>query len=230
MTNDKTKKIIRNTLLLSTISIYCTNTYSSIAINNEAHINIDSSNEEKLLFFNTIDYFSNNYPYSASQVEEFYGYKFKLTKVAYSRNNSFEIFQDTNKHPYIENIKVKGDPQNSNLLIIYLKEPICFNSSDYENLISNYKKSYNNHFQSYYRVLDKKNDIGKVFLTNRLVIVGIKDHIRDYSSSSNQSNKSTPLTTISELEKENNSRCITDLAFNIFDSIKPKRYGRYIRK
>lgn len=230
MTNDKTKKIIKNILLLSTISIYCTNAYSSITINNEAHINTDSLNEEKRMFFSTIDYFSNNYPYSASQVEEFYGYKFKLSKVAYSRNNSFETLQDTNKHPYIKNIKLKGDPKNSNLLIIYLKEPICFNSSDYENLISDYKKSYNNHFQSYYGVLDKKNDIGTVFLTNRLVIVGIKDHIRGYSSSPNQSNNSKPLTTISELEKENNSRCITDLAFNTLDSIKPKRYGRYIRK
>ncbi|SLJ83450.1 hypothetical protein DABAL43B_0232 [Psychrobacter sp. DAB_AL43B] len=154
VTNDKTKKIIRNILLLSTITIYCTTAHSSITTNNEAHINIDSLNEEKRMFFSTIDYFSNNYPYSTHQVEKFYGNNFKFIK--YANNNSYEIESIKNKHPYIRNIKVKGDPQNSNLLIIYLKEPICFNSSDYNKLISDYKKPYNNHFQSYYRVLDKK--------------------------------------------------------------------------
>ena len=228
MTNKKTKKIIRNILLLSTITFYCTTAHSSITINNEAHINTDSLNKEKRMFFSTIDYFSNNHPYSTHQVENFYGNNFKFIK--YTNNRFYEIESVKNKHPYIRNIKVKGDPQNINLLIIYLKEPICFNSSDYNELMSDYKISYNSHFQSYYRVLDKKNDIGKVFLTNRLVIVGIKDHIRGYSSSSNQSNNSKPLKIISDLEKENNSRCITNLTFNTFDSIKPKRYGRYIRK
>ena len=230
MTNDKTKKIIRNILLLSTIMFYCTTAHSSITMNNASHIDIDSLNEEKRMIFNTIDYFSNNYPYSIHQVENFYNHQFQLIEVAHGLNNFFEISQDTNEHPFIQDIDLRVSDINSKLLIIYLKNPICFNSSEYNKLISDYKKSYNSHFQSYYRVLDKKNDIGKVFLTNRLVIVGIKDHIRGYSSSSNQSNNSKPLKIISDLEKENNSRCITNLTFNTFDSIKPKRYGRYIRK
>ena len=230
MTNDKIKKIIRNILLLSTITFCYTTAYSSITINNEAHINTDSSSEEKRIFFNTIDYFSNNYPYSIHQVENFYNHQFQLIKVERGFNNFFEISQDTNKHPFIQDIDLRVSDINSKLLIIDFKKPICFNISEYNKLISDYKKYSNSHFQSYYRVLDKKNDIGKVFLTNKLVVVGIKDHIRDYSSSPNQSNKSKPLTKISELDKENNSRCITDLTFNTFDSIKPKRYGRYIRK
>ena len=230
MTNDKIKKIIRNILLLSIIMIYGTTAHSSITINNEDHISIDSLNKEKRMFFNTIDYFSNNYPYSIHQVENFYNHQFQLIEVARGLNNFFEISQDTNQHPFIQDIDLRVSDINSKLLIIDFKNPICFNSSEYNKLISDYKKSYNSHFQSYYRVLDKKNDIGKVFLTNRLVIVGIKDHIRGYSSSSNQSNNSKPLKIISELEKENNSRCITNLTFNTFDSIKPKRYGRYIRK
>ena len=230
MTNDKTKKIIRNILLLSTIMFYCTTAHSSITMNNASHIDIDSLNEEKRMLFNTIDYFSNNYPYSIHQVENFYNHQFQLIEVAHGLNNFFEISQDTNEHPFIQDIDLRVSDINSKLLIIDLKNPICFNSSEYNKLISDYKKSYNSHFQSYYRVLDKKNDIGKVFLTNRLVIVGIKDHIRGYSSSSNQSNNSKPLKIISDLEKENNSRCITNLTFNTFDSIKPKRYGRYIRK
>lgn len=230
MTNDKTKKIIRNILLLSTIMFYCTTAHSSITMNNASHIDIDSLNEEKRMLFNTIDYFSNNYPYSIHQVENFYNHQFQLIEVAHGLNNFFEISQDTNEHPFIQDIDLRVSDINSKLLIIYLKNPICFNSSEYNKLISDYKKSYNSHFQSYYRVLDKKNDIGKVVLTNRLVIVGIKDHIRGYSSSSDQSNNSKPLKIISDLEKENNSRCITNLTFNTFDSIKPKRYGRYIRK
>ncbi|WLG13998.1 hypothetical protein Q6344_01180 [Psychrobacter cibarius] len=230
MNNDKTKKIIRNILLLSTIMFYCTTAHSSITMNNASHIDIDSLNEEKRMLFNTIDYFSNNYPYSIHQVENFYNHQFQLIEVAHGLNNFFEISQDTNEHPFIQDIDLRVSDINSKLLIIYLKNPICFNSSEYNKLISDYKKSYNSHFQSYYRVLDKKNDIGKVVLTNRLVIVGIKDHIRGYSSSSNQSNNSKPLKIISDLEKENNSRCITNLTFNTFDSIKPKRYGRYIRK
>ena len=230
MTNDKTKKIIRNILLLSTIMFYCTTAHSSITMNNASHIDIDSLNEEKRMLFNTIDYFSNNYPYSIHQVENFYKHQFQLIEVAHGLNNFFEISQDTNEHPFIQDIDLRVSDINSKLLIIDFKNPICFNSSEYNKLISDYKKSYNSHFQSYYRVLDKKNDIGKVFLTNRLVIVGIKDHIRGYSSSSNQSNNSKPLKIISDLEKENNSRCITNLTFNTFDSIKPKRYGRYIRK
>ena len=230
MTNDKTKKIIRNILLLSTIMFYCTTAHSSITMNNASHIDIDSLNEEKRMLFNTIDYFSNNYPYSIHQVENFYNHQFQLIEVAHGLNNFFEISQDTNEHPFIQDIDLRVSDINSKLLIIDLKNPICFNSSEYNKLISDYKKSYNSHFQSYYRVLDKKNDIGKVFLTNRLVIVGIKDHIRGYSSSSNQSNNSKPLKIISDLEKENNSRCITNLTFNTFDSIKPKHYGRYIRK
>ncbi|WP_201560034.1 hypothetical protein [Psychrobacter sp. NC44] len=230
MTNDKTKKIIRNILLLSTIMFYCTTAHSSITMNNASHIDIDSLNEEKRMLFNTIDYFSNNYPYSIHQVENFYNHQFQLIEVAHGLNNFFEISQDTNEHPFIQDIDLRVSDINSKLLIIDFKNPICFNISEYNKLISDYKKSYNSHFQSYYRVLDKKNDIGKVFLTNRLVIVGIKDHIRGYSSSSNQSNNSKPLKIISDLEKENNSRCITNLTFNTFDSIKPKRYGRYIRK
>ena len=230
MTNDKTKKIIRNILLLSTIMFYCTTAHASITMNNASHIDIDSLNEEKRMLFNTIDYFSNNYPYSIHQVENFYNHQFQLIEVAHGLNNFFEISQDTNEHPFIQDIDLRVSDINSKLLIIDFKNPICFNSSEYNKLISDYKKSYNSHFQSYYRVLDKKNDIGKVFLTNRLVIVGIKDHIRGYSSSSNQSNNSKPLKIISDLEKENNSRCITNLTFNTFDSIKPKRYGRYIRK
>lgn len=230
MNNDKTKKIIRNILLLSTIMFYCTTAHSSITMNNASHIDIDSLNEEKRMIFNTIDYFSNNYPYSIHQVENFYNHQFQLIEVAHGLNNFFEISQDTNEHPFIQDIDLRVSDINSKLLIIDFKNPICFNSSEYNKLISDYKKSYNSHFQSYYRVLDKKNDIGKVFLTNRLVIVGIKDHIRGYSSSSNQSNNSKPLKIISDLEKENNSRCITNLTFNTFDSIKPKRYGRYIRK
>lgn len=230
MTNDKTKKIIRNILLLSTIMFYCTTAHSSITMNNASHIDIDSLNEEKRMIFNTIDYFSNNYPYSIHQVENFYNHQFQLIEVAHGLNNFFEISQDTNEHPFIQDIDLRVSDINSKLLIIDFKNPICFNSSEYNKLISDYKKSYNSHFQSYYRVLDKKNDIGKVFLTNRLVIVGIKDHIRGYSSSSDQSNNSKPLKIISDLEKENNSRCITNLTFNTFDSIKPKRYGRYIRK
>ena len=230
MNNDKTKKIIRNILLLSTIMFYCTTAHSSITMNNASHIDIDSLNEEKRMIFNTIDYFSNNYPYSIHQVENFYNHQFQLIEVAHGLNNFFEISQDTNEHPFIQDIDLRVGDINSKLLIIDFKNPICFNSSEYNKLISDYKKSYNSHFQSYYRVLDKKNDIGKVFLTNRLVIVGIKDHIRGYSSSSNQSNNSKPLKIISDLEKENNSRCITNLTFNTFDSIKPKRYGRYIRK
>lgn len=230
MTNDKTKKIIRNILLLSTIMFYCTTAHSSITMNNASHIDIDSLNEEKRMIFNTIDYFSNNYPYSIHQVENFYNHQFQLIEVAHGLNNFFEISQDTNEHPFIQDIDLRVGDINSKLLIIDFKNPICFNSSEYNKLISDYKKSYNSHFQSYYRVLDKKNDIGKVFLTNRLVIVGIKDHIRGYSSSSNQSNNSKPLKIISDLEKENNSRCITNLTFNTFDSIKPKHYGRYIRK
>ena len=230
MNNDKTKKIIRNILLLSTIMFYCTTAHSSITMNNASHIDIDSLNEEKRMLFNTIDYFSNNYPYSIHQVENFYNHQFQLIEVAHGLNNFFEISQDTNEHPFIQDIDLRVSDINSKLLIIDLKNPICFNSSEYNKLISDYKKSYNSHFQSYYRVLDKKNDIGKVFLTNRLVIVGIKDHIRGYSSSSDQSNNSKPLKIISDLEKENNSRCITNLTFNTFDSIKPKRYGRYIRK
>ena len=209
---------------------YCTTAHSSITMNNASHIDIDSLNEEKRMIFNTIDYFSNNYPYSIHQVENFYNHQFQLIEVAHGLNNFFEISQDTNEHPFIQDIDLRVSDINSKLLIIDLKNPICFNSSEYNKLISDYKKSYNSHFQSYYRVLDKKNDIGKVFLTNRLVIVGIKDHIRGYSSSSNQSNNSKPLKIISDLEKENNSRCITNLTFNTFDSIKPKRYGRYIRK
>lgn len=209
---------------------YCTTAHSSITMNNASHIDIDSLNEEKRMLFNTIDYFSNNYPYSIHQVENFYNHQFQLIEVAHGLNNFFEISQDTNEHPFIQDIDLRVSDINSKLLIIDLKNPICFNSSEYNKLISDYKKSYNSHFQSYYRVLDKKNDIGKVFLTNRLVIVGIKDHIRGYSSSSNQSNNSKPLKIISDLEKENNSRCITNLTFNTFDSIKPKRYGRYIRK
>lgn len=209
---------------------YCTTAHSSITMNNASHIDIDSLNEEKRMLFNTIDYFSNNYPYSIHQVENFYNHQFQLIEVAHGLNNFFEISQDTNEHPFIQDIDLRVSDINSKLLIIYLKNPICFNSSEYNKLISDYKKSYNSHFQSYYRVLDKKNDIGKVVLTNRLVIVGIKDHIRGYSSSSNQSNNSKPLKIISDLEKENNSRCITNLTFNTFDSIKPKRYGRYIRK
>jgi len=228
--NDKTKKIIRNILLLSTIMFYCTTAHSSITMNNASHIDIDSLNEEKRMIFNTIDYFSNNYPYSIHQVENFYNHQFQLIEVAHGLNNFFEISQDTNEHPFIQDIDLRVGDINSKLLIIDFKNPICFNSSEYNKLISDYKKSYNSHFQSYYRVLDKKNDIGKVFLTNRLVIVGIKDHIRGYSSSSDQSNNSKPLKIISDLEKENNSRCITNLTFNTFDSIKPKRYGRYIRK
>ena len=230
MNNDKTKKIIRNILLLSTIMFYCTTAHSSITMNNASHIDIDSLNEEKRMIFNTIDYFSNNYPYSIHQVENFYNHQFQLIEVAHGLNNFFEISQDTNEHPFIQDIDLRVSDINSKLLIIDFKNPICFHSSEYNKLISDYKKSYNSHFQSYYRVLDKKNDIGKVFLTNRLVIVGIKDHIRGYSSSSNQSNNSNPLKIISDLEKENNSRCITNLTFNTFDSIKPKRYGRYIRK
>ena len=230
MNNDKTKKIIRNILLLSTIMFYCTTAHSSITMNNASHIDIDSLNEEKRMLFNTIDYFSNNYPYSIHQVENFYNHQFQLIEVAHGLNNFFEISQDTNEHPFIQDIDLRVGDINSKLLIIDFKNPICFNSSEYNKLISDYKKSYNSHFQSYYRVLDKKNDIGKVFLTNRLVIVGIKDHIRGYSSSSNQSNNSKPLKIISDLEKENNSRCITNLTFNTFDSIKPKHYGRYIRK
>lgn len=230
MNNDKTKKIIRNILLLSTIMFYCTTAHSSITMNNASHIDIDSLNEEKRMLFNTIDYFSNNYPYSIHQVENFYNHQFQLIEVAHGLNNFFEISQDTNEHPFIQDIDLRVSDINSKLLIIDFKNPICFNSSEYNKLISDYKKSYNSHFQSYYRVLDKKNDIGKVFLTNRLVIVGIKDHIRGYSSSSDQSNNSKPLKIISDLEKENNSRCITNLTFNTFDSIKPKRYGRYIRK
>ncbi|PWK12563.1 hypothetical protein C8D84_10735 [Psychrobacter immobilis] len=230
MNNDKTKKIIRNILLLSTIMFYCTTAHSSITMNNASHIDIDSLNEEKRMIFNTIDYFSNNYPYSIHQVENFYNHQFQLIEVAHGLNNFFEISQDTNEHPFIQDIDLRVSDINSKLLIIDFKNPICFNSSEYNKLISDYKKSYNSHFQSYYRVLDKKNDIGKVFLTNRLVIVGIKDHIRGYSSSSDQSNNSKPLKIISDLEKENNSRCITNLTFNTFDSIKPKRYGRYIRK
>lgn len=209
---------------------YCTTAHSSITMNNASHIDIDSLNEEKRMLFNTIDYFSNNYPYSIHQVENFYNHQFQLIEVAHGLNNFFEISQDTNEHPFIQDIDLRVGDINSKLLIIDFKNPICFNSSEYNKLISDYKKSYNSHFQSYYRVLDKKNDIGKVFLTNRLVIVGIKDHIRGYSSSSNQSNNSKPLKIISDLEKENNSRCITNLTFNTFDSIKPKRYGRYIRK
>lgn len=209
---------------------YCTTAHSSITMNNASHIDIDSLNEEKRMIFNTIDYFSNNYPYSIHQVENFYNHQFQLIEVAHGLNNFFEISQDTNEHPFIQDIDLRVSDINSKLLIIDLKNPICFNSSEYNKLISDYKKSYNSHFQSYYRVLDKKNDIGKVVLTNRLVIVGIKDHIRGYSSSSNQSNNSKPLKIISDLEKENNSRCITNLTFNTFDSIKPKRYGRYIRK
>lgn len=209
---------------------YCTTAHSSITMNNASHIDIDSLNEEKRMLFNTIDYFSNNYPYSIHQVENFYNHQFQLIEVAHGLNNFFEISQDTNEHPFIQDIDLRVSDINSKLLIIDLKNPICFNSSEYNKLISDYKKSYNSHFQSYYRVLDKKNDIGKVFLTNRLVIVGIKDHIRGYSSSSDQSNNSKPLKIISDLEKENNSRCITNLTFNTFDSIKPKRYGRYIRK
>ena len=209
---------------------YCTTAHSSITMNNASHIDIDSLNEEKRMIFNTIDYFSNNYPYSIHQVENFYNHQFQLIEVAHGLNNFFEISQDTNEHPFIQDIDLRVSDINSKLLIIDFKNPICFNSSEYNKLISDYKKSYNSHFQSYYRVLDKKNDIGKVFLTNRLVIVGIKDHIRGYSSSSDQSNNSKPLKIISDLEKENNSRCITNLTFNIFDSIKPKRYGRYIRK
>lgn len=209
---------------------YCTTAHSSITMNNASHIDIDSLNEEKRMLFNTIDYFSNNYPYSIHQVENFYNHQFQLIEVAHGLNNFFEISQDTNEHPFIQDIDLRVSDINSKLLIIDFKNPICFNSSEYNKLISDYKKSYNSHFQSYYRVLDKKNDIGKVFLTNRLVIVGIKDHIRGYSSSSNQSNNSKPLKIISDLEKENNSRCITNLTFNTFDSIKPKRYGRYIRK
>ena len=209
---------------------YCTTAHSSITMNNASHIDIDSLNEEKRMIFNTIDYFSNNYPYSIHQVENFYNHQFQLIEVAHGLNNFFEISQDTNEHPFIQDIDLRVSDINSKLLIIDLKNPICFNSSEYNKLISDYKKSYNSHFQSYYRVLDKKNDIGKVFLTNRLVIVGIKDHIRGYSSSSDQSNNSKPLKIISDLEKENNSRCITNLTFNTFDSIKPKRYGRYIRK
>lgn len=230
MNNDKTKKIIRNILLLSTIIFYCTTAHSSITMNNASHIDIDSLNEEKRMLFNTIDYFSNNYPYSIHQVENFYNHQFQLIEVSHGLNNFFEISQDTNEHPFIQDIDLRVSDINSKLLIIDFKNPICFNSSEYNKLISDYKKSYNSHFQSYYRVLDKKNDIGKVFLTNRLVIVGIKDHIRGYSSSSDQSNNSKPLKIISDLEKENNSRCITNLTFNTFDSIKPKRYGRYIRK
>ncbi|WP_372860561.1 hypothetical protein [Psychrobacter sp.] len=230
MTNDKTKKIIRNILLLSTIMFYCTTAHASITMNNTSHIDIDSLNKEKRMLFNTIDYFSNNYPYSVHQVENFYNHQFQLIEVAHGFNNFFEISQDTNEHPFIQDIDLRVSDINSKLLIIDFKNPICFNSSEYNKLISDYKKSYNSHFQSYYRVLDKKNDIGKVFLTNRLVIVGIKDHIRGYSSSSNQSNNSKSLKIISDLEKENNSGCITNLTFNIFDSIKPKRYGRYIRK
>lgn len=230
MNNDKTKKIIRNILLLSTIMFYCTTAHSSITMNNASHIDIDSLNEEKRMLFNTIDYFSNNYPYSIHQVENFYNHQFQLIEVAHGLNNFFEISQDTNEHPFIQDIDLRVSDINSKLLIIDFKNPICFNSSEYNKLISDYKKSYNSHFQSYYRVLDKKNDIGKVFLTNRLVIVGIKDHIRGYSSSSDQSNNSKPLKIISDLEKENNSRCITNLTFNTFDSIKPKHYGRYIRK
>lgn len=209
---------------------YCTTAHSSITMNNASHIDIDSLNEEKRMLFNTIDYFSNNYPYSIHQVENFYNHQFQLIEVAHGLNNFFEISQDTNEHPFIQDIDLRVGDINSKLLIIDFKNPICFNSSEYNKLISDYKKSYNSHFQSYYRVLDKKNDIGKVFLTNRLVIVGIKDHIRGYSSSSNQSNNSKPLKIISDLEKENNSRCITNLTFNTFDSIKPKHYGRYIRK
>lgn len=209
---------------------YCTTAHSSITMNNASHIDIDSLNEEKRMLFNTIDYFSNNYPYSIHQVENFYNHQFQLIEVAHGLNNFFEISQDTNEHPFIQDIDLRVSDINSKLLIIDFKNPICFNSSEYNKLISDYKKSYNSHFQSYYRVLDKKNDIGKVFLTNRLVIVGIKDHIRGYSSSSNQGNNSKPLKIISDLEKENNSRCITNLTFNTFDSIKPKRYGRYIRK
>lgn len=230
MNNDKTKKIIRNILLLSTIMFYCTTAHSSITMNNASHIDIDSLNEEKRMLFNTIDYFSNNYPYSIHQVENFYNHQFQLIEVSHGLNNFFEISQDTNENPFIQDIDLRVSDINSKLLIIDFKNPICFNSSEYNKLISDYKKSYNSHFQSYYRVLDKKNDIGKVFLTNRLVIVGIKDHIRGYSSSSDQSNNSKPLKIISDLEKENNSRCITNLTFNTFDSIKPKRYGRYIRK
>ena len=209
---------------------YCTTAHSSITMNNASHIDIDSLNEEKRMLFNTIDYFSNNYPYSIHQVENFYNHQFQLIEVSHGLNNFFEISQDTNENPFIQDIDLRVSDINSKLLIIDFKNPICFNSSEYNKLISDYKKSYNSHFQSYYRVLDKKNDIGKVFLTNRLVIVGIKDHIRGYSSSSDQSNNSKPLKIISDLEKENNSRCITNLTFNTFDSIKPKRYGRYIRK
>lgn len=209
---------------------YCTTAHSSITMNNASHIDIDSLNEEKRMLFNTIDYFSNNYPYSIHQVENFYNHQFQLIEVSHGLNNFFEISQDTNEHPFIQDIDLRVGDINSKLLIIDFKNPICFNSSEYNKLISDYKKSYNSHFQSYYRVLDKKNDIGKVFLTNRLVIIGIKDHIRGYSSSSDQSNNSKPLKIISDLEKENNSRCITNLTFNTFDSIKPKRYGRYIRK
>lgn len=220
------KHLVPSILILTTLILMACSTASSKPVTSVDYSAVNTLSKERELLLSTLNYFSEHYPYSTSQVEDFYGHQFKLTEVAYGLNSSFEIDQRTNNHPLIQNIDVRTRNTDSKLLIVDFKKPICLNSSDYKDLVSEYKKSYNSHFQSYYRVLDKKNGIGKVFLTNRLVVVGIKDHIRGYSSYSNQSNNSRPLKTMSELEKENNSRCITNLTFNTFDSMKLKRYSR----
>lgn len=100
---------------------YCTTAHSSITMNNASHIDIDSLNEEKRMLFNTIDYFSNNYPYSIHQVENFYNHQFQLIEVAHGLNNFFEISQDTNEHPFIQDIDLRVGDINSKLLIIDFK-------------------------------------------------------------------------------------------------------------
>lgn len=157
------KYLIQVILVLAAISLNsCSITPLTYIHSINSHDTTDVLFKEKRLLLDTVTYFSNNYPYSTTQVERFYDHQFKLVEVAYGLNNSFKINQHTNNHDFIKDIDVRAKNKDSKLLIIDFKKPACFSHQEFEEKFPRYVLNPKGRLDTYSRVLDESKQRGTV--------------------------------------------------------------------
>lgn len=161
------KIIVKSTLLFTTLVLTSCLTKPPLqlkTVTNYTKTSVTHKSNERELLLSTIDYFSNNYPYSTLQVENFYGHKFKLIEVEHGLNNSFEIDHRTNLHPFIKDIDVRATDIDSKLLIIDFKNPICFSRKEFKQSFPRFVLNPRGRLDTYSRILDEEKKLGTLSL------------------------------------------------------------------
>lgn len=148
-----------NEIIIATkdTAMYDTNYYNQLIINDEQNY-----------LFKTVDYFSNNYPYSAKQLEEFFNVKFYISK---KNINDETIIESESKHSYFKDISLTDGLPYGQLLFLNIEKPICFNRIKFleKMMTDEYTLVPLLPVPSYASIMDKMNNKGTIHISYILI-------------------------------------------------------------